>query len=237
MCHNRSWTSSNEHESAIFAERQSLAGTCQVIATNLTFEPDAAAVERSGLRSRLPEDYLYLLDRANGLYSHQYCLHILGIGVGVPAFHDIERWNDSAGWRQEYGDLVDNLVFFAETAFGDQFYFDAELRVGKLLAETGYRTIIAETFSEWVDRLEVHAPELLDLEVIEIWAGEQNRLAPGLHLCPQIPFCLGGAIDKPTDAYLGNSIEDMFFKGRLASQLKHVKPGEKVDLRAINLPP
>jgi len=208
-----------------------------VTATDLTFEVDPTAVERSELRSRLPEDYLYLLDRTNGLYSHRYGLHILGIGVGVPEFHDIERWNGSAGWRHEYGDLVDNLLFFGETAFGDQFYFDALLRVGKLLAETGDRTILAESFSEWVDSLEVRASDLLDLEVIEIWAAGKNRLAPGLHLCPRIPFCLGGSIDKPADAYLCNSIEDMFFKGHLASQLKHLKPGEKVDLRAINVPP
>ena len=40
--------------------------------------------------------------------------------------------------------------------------------------------------------MEAHPSELLDLEIIEIWAGEKNRLAPGLHLCPQIPVCLGG---------------------------------------------
>jgi hypothetical protein len=85
--------------------------------------------------------------------------------------------------------------------------------------------------------VEREAADLLDLEVVERWQqGAAVVPKPGLHLCPRIPFCLGGSIERNDDAYLCDAIDDMLFKGQLASQLKHVRPGEKVELRAINLP-
>lgn len=118
------------------------------------------------------------------------------------------------------------------------FGFTASGEVFEFLSETGHRNLMASSFSDWLMKIESAPEETLDVDVVEDWmSANEIKIGAGLHLCPRIPFSLGGAIAKFEDAYLCPAVENMRFKGQLASQLRRLKPGDKVDLRAINLPP
>ncbi len=177
-----------------------------------------------------------ILSYSNGLFLKNNCLHIFGYGEGEK-YHDIKEWNSKTLWRDEFTGLIGDEIFFAETIFGDQFYYNENGKIVKFLSETAHCQVVSQNFSQWVNIILTESFELLDDDVLLDWVGDKAiKILPGSHLVPRIPFCLGGHIERNNDGYIAQSINDMHFKGQLARQLKNIKPGEKVDLTAINVP-
>lgn len=206
-------------------------------ASDVTYLPDWPSTQGCVLCHSFSQDHLEMLKVTNGLYSFKMGLHIFGVGSSVPEFHDLNRWNAPEMWKREFGELAEGLVFFAETIFGDQFFYGEDGNICIFMAETGHRVLVAPSFREWLQKL-LSKKNDFDLDVFNEWQSMSDvAVQPGLHLCPRIPFCLGGRIEQSRDGYLCEAIDDMKFKGQLALQLKDLKPGDKVDLNAINLPP
>lgn len=209
-----------------------------ISAADITYEPDLSALEQSILCRSFGDKHLGLLQRSNGLHLFGMGLHIFGVGPVVPEFHDVNRWNDSELWKHEYRELVQGRVFFAESIFGDQYFYGEGGDINKFLAETGHSYSVAVSFSEWTEKLFSNSEDLLELDVLRRWQADASaEIQPGQHLCPRIPFCLGGKIETAQDGYLCAAADDMRFKGQLACQLKKLRPGDKVDLKVINMPP
>jgi len=188
------------------------------------------------LGSILHDEHLRLLQKSNGLFSVMFGIHIFGFGEDLQVWHDIKQWNDNNLWKNEYPEPITEICF-SETLLGDQFFYGDSGRIGKLEAETGHKKIIANNFVEWLDLLKNSVAEFTDKDIFCDWAKLSGQnIEPGFHLCPRIPFCLGGSIERSSDGYLCNSIDNMKFKGQLASQLSSLKPGDKVDLKVINFP-
>lgn len=177
-----------------------------------------------------------LLQISNGLYVFDKGVHLFGMGSEFPLWHDLIRWNAHEAWKHEYRfDMSE--CYFAETALGDQFYYNNTGEIGRLEAETGHKSLVAESFVGWLSALSGSLDEIADVDILLDWQNaSEKKLQPGYHLCPRIPFCLGGSIDSEQDGYLCNAIDNMRFKGQLASQLCDVKPGEKIDLATLHVP-
>src|SRR6266704_327800 len=74
-----------------------------------------------GSYGRLGEELLALLRLKNGFYAFESALHVL---PAAPFENEmtLSRWNSFGLWRHEYGELIgDEILFFAEDVFGDQF--------------------------------------------------------------------------------------------------------------------
>lgn len=181
--------------------------------------------------------YKMLLGKCGGLLVFDGALHIFGRSR-APIWNDVSHWNEESGWRREYAGLIDKTWwFFAETAFGDQFFFNQHGMVCKMLAETAHVVEVASSFEDWVKVILANPDLHLDLLLVREWCLKSGvRLRGGEHICPQIPFCLGGGLESPIDGYINNSFDDMIFKGQLAFQLSSLKPGDKVNLRTVNRP-
>lgn len=190
----------------------------------------SSAVEDPGYRT--------LLAISNGLVAFGGALHIFGVGAAVAPWHRVATWNDPMGWRAEFGHLLDeDWCFFAESVFGDQFFQRSDGAICRILCETAHVDRTALSFAEWLAELLRDPDPWCDRSLVvdwESWSGV--RLLGGKHLCPRIPFCLGGAISAAQDAYLADPFDNMRFKGQLARQVSALQPGDRVNLRVLNLP-
>lgn len=201
--------------------------------SNVTF-PECGLIDMDNLF--LHPEHIRLLQHSNGLYAYSGGIHLFGVGAELPIWHDLKKWNNPASWKKEYKMLFPELCF-AETSLGDQFYYDEKGKIGRLEAETGYKQIIAKDFVDWVSVFSNSLEETTDVDILIDWCNSSGKnIEPGLHLCPLIPFCLGGTIEHHKDGYLCDAVYNMNYKGQLATQLLGLKPGDKVDLKALNLP-
>jgi len=70
----------------------------------------------------LPESHRAFLNRFNGATAYHGSLRMLG--VRDEPYLDLTKWNDLATWRFAWPpEVVDPYLFFAETAWGDQYAY------------------------------------------------------------------------------------------------------------------
>jgi hypothetical protein len=183
---------------------------------------EVAAIER------LPSEYLRLVARADGIVAFDGALRILGLRESQ--LPDILQWNEERGWRAAYGGLADDLLFFAENAFGDQYAFEGE-NIIAFDSETAKKVPVGCTLEEWeasiLDNLEAE----LGISTLRRWRSAGNELAVTQHLCPKYPpaFVLGALGTVENLIALPRS-ESMRLKGVIARQVHNLPPGSKIGL-------
>jgi len=170
-----------------------------------------------------------LLDRHEGFYAFGRSLHVFG-RVREPRFHSIFLWNDRDGWISEYGDLADDLLLFAENAFGDQFAFNGE-RIVHFLAETGQQTDLAGDVEEWLSILLADPNRYLESDGIAEWTKQRGLIPMGKHIVPAIPFVLSTNMDnRDNKLSLADPFKSMSFKGTIARQIKDLPDGAQIQI-------
>lgn len=177
------------------------------------------------------EEHRSLLSSHNGLTAFNGGLRIFGTKPGVlPALQD---WNAPGGWRSAYKELAkENLIFFAEDVFGNQFAFENR-SVAYFNAETGQTTLFATSFSKWVSTVLDDPADTLQLMLYKSWLNKGERLEPSEHLCPTYPFVVKA--DPPLhELYRVSSMEDMRYKGNFAYQIKDVPDGAQIKIRVTD---
>lgn len=176
-------------------------------------------------------DHKSLLSSHNGLTAFDGGLRIFGTASGgMPTLQD---WNWQEGWRLAYKELVkENLIFFAEDAFGNQFAFD-DGGVVYFNAETGQTTPFASSFSEWLAIVLDDPVDTLQLMLYKTWRSKGERLQPWEHLCPTYPFVVK-ATPPLHELYRVSSVEDMRYKGNFAYQIKDVPDGGQIKIRVTD---
>lgn len=175
----------------------------------------------------LSSQYLRLLARADGLVAFDGALRIFGLQESqLPS---ILQWNN-ADWRVAYAGLTDNLMFFAENAFGDQYAFEGEAIVA-FDSETAHRTRVGCTLEEWEASILDDLESELGVSTLRRWKSAGNQLAADQHLCPKYPpaFVLG-ALGTVENLYALPRDESMRLKGMIASQVHSLPPGSKIKL-------
>lgn len=135
--------------------------------------------------------YFQLMDSVgNGGFFFASSLHLYGYSK-THDFHNINYINQVL--KQEYENIVDGLVAFAQDIFGNQFCFNEQnSKIEFFNIETGDREIIAYDIEDWIGLLFDELDYFTGHKVSEAWRIE-NQLSFDQRLCPKIPFILGGA--------------------------------------------
>jgi hypothetical protein len=170
----------------------------------------------------------FLLSLHNGLTAFEGGLRIFGTNSGV--LPTLKEWNKQDGWRSTYKDLMkQNLIFFAEDAFGNQFAYDEE-KIVYFNAEIGRATSFANSFTEWLSIILEDPVDTLQLMFFKAWTEKGEHLKPSEHLCPVYPFIVKS--DPPLkELYRVDGTEDMSYKGSFAYQIKDVPNGAQIKIR------
>lgn len=174
-------------------------------------------------------DLFDLLQQKNGFYAFESALHVFPLTSDSES--GLEAWNAEPLWRNEYGDLANDLLFFAEDILQDQFCLSKRpSRVLRFHAETGRTEGVASSLERWADKLLSDFRTETAWVLAHEWQRQKGPLPLGKRLMPKTPFFLGGAYDIE-NLWAGNCLEGMRLKGDLARQTRDLPEGAKVRLR------
>lgn len=138
-------------------------------------------------------DLAMLLAQAAGgftVFDNALCVYAGQANTGSGIF-DVQYWNTKAGWKAFYGDLLDDVWFFAEDAFGSQFGFADDVIV-RFEPETAEITLHSESLSAWAERIMSDTAYETGAVLAAEWAAEHGPLPAGHRLLPLLPFAVGG---------------------------------------------
>jgi hypothetical protein len=182
----------------------------------------------------LGSELFRMLQQRNGFYAFEGALHVFPL-TGDPET-GLEAWNAASLWRNEYQDLADGLLFFAEDALQDQFCLSTkENRVFRFRAETGRTVFMADSIEQWADVILTNPRSETRWPFIHDWQSKNGALPVGKRLLPKIPFFLGGEYNIE-NFWAGNPLEGMRFKGDLAIQTRDLPDGAQVKLNLAPKP-
>jgi hypothetical protein len=171
-----------------------------------------------------------LLRRRNGFYAFASALHVFPFGAARQGY-DLEAWNAPGLWREEYGDLADGHLFFAEDAFGNQFSL-LDDRVVLFDAETAEPKPIADEVSGWVEEIVAQHRFLTGWPLAVEYQEAHGPLRADRRLMPRTPFVLGGDyVVENVRATI--AVEAMRVRGVLARQLRDAPDGTTVRLSRL----
>ncbi|HZX59363.1 MAG TPA: SMI1/KNR4 family protein [Mucilaginibacter sp.] len=132
--------------------------------------------------------YLEFIENNNGGFFYKNSIHIYSITL-TPYFNSFFRVNEVI--KKEYINILDNEIFFGQELFGNQFGFSSN-GIIFFNIETGERTIIGKTFSDWIDVIDSDIEYYSGINVMEAWVQLNGKLNNEQRLCPKIPFIVGG---------------------------------------------
>jgi hypothetical protein len=175
------------------------------------FDPTiAATVLPAAGRSQLLHEQL--LQWRNGFFAFEGLLHVLG-ACGSPPNHSIFSWNDRSGWRRTWGPLTEGCVFFAQTAFGDQFAYRGG-KVVRLRAFEGRVDAMAASLEEWIQSAILDPDFALDRRLFEACVKVHGPLPRGGHFAPTMPYDPAQPLD-PSSMQVVPTRDAMEMKGDL----------------------
>jgi hypothetical protein len=176
----------------------------------------------------LPPLHRELLQAINGFTVQGGALRVFGVGRGDVL--DLDWWNDEETWRFAWDDRVDRYVFFAESAWGDQYAYrrgdDGTLEpTVHFLEGTLLRAeVLAASFDEFAENELLRiAAEHYDPLTIDTLA-RHGPIAPTQHWTFVPSIALGG--EESLDNIVRLRGQDaMTMAGDLASALQSSPPG------------
>jgi hypothetical protein len=192
-------------------------------------KPESEAL--AGVASPMREQLLALLRRRNGFYAFESALHVLPAGR-VASLQNVNEWNQSDLWRNDYGDSVEGLLFFAEDIFGAQFATSAT-GVVRFDPETGRITPMANDIESWAARLLADYAVETGYPLAHDWQRRHGRLPAGQRLIPKEFFVLGGAF-AVENLYALDAVEGMRLRAELARQIKDLPDGARVQIKIVD---
>ncbi|GGM89423.1 hypothetical protein GCM10010106_41060 [Thermopolyspora flexuosa] len=164
-----------------------------------------------------------LLLMKNGFYAFESSLHVYPWGGGPGSG---EFWNDPRLWREEYGDAVAGLTFFAEDAFGFQFATDGDA-IFSFDPEVAERERVSSDVMEWASLILEDFEVRTGFPVMHEWQVHNGRILHGHRLAPATPFFLGGKYEA-REMRMMESVGLMRFRANVYRQVKDLPDGAKV---------
>jgi len=166
----------------------------------------------------------------NGFFAFEGALHVFPSGKSTMSFC-LEEWNSDSLWRAEYGGLANGSLFFAEDAFGIQFCIRNNA-VHSFDPETGNLEQISDSLDGWAAAILNDYEFMTGYPLAHQWQ-LSNGAIPSMHrLIPKVPFILGGEYSV-SNLFSIRADAGMRFRGDLARQLRHAKPGTQVEFKFV----
>jgi hypothetical protein len=175
------------------------------------------------------DELLALLRERNGFYAFESALHVFPATTKTGVM-DLEQWNSDELWRNKYDKaMVARCVFFAEDVFGCPFVIRDD-KIFSMDPENGELEAFADDLEGWAAAILGDFEFATGQPLAHSWQEMRGPLAPGRRLFPGVPFVLDGAyeVENLRDV---DAAQAMRFRGQLASQLKNVPPGAKVQFK------
>jgi len=171
-----------------------------------------------------------ILAERNGFFAFESALHVFPGAPSAVSF-DVAQWNASELWRSEYHGLAEDCFFFAEDVFGGQFCV-FKGAICSFDSETGEKELIAPTIDDWAKSILENYRVLTGHPLARDWQLRNGPLPPFKRLAPKMPFVCGGSFTLD-NLYLADSVEAMRFRGYLATQIRDLPEGGKIQLRIV----
>jgi hypothetical protein len=191
---------------------------------------ETPSIEPESVEADVEQELMEMLAEVNGFYAFEAALHVFPVTSGEHM--DLVRWNSATLWRDAYGSLADDLVFFAEDAFGGQFAL-ADEGVVSFDPETGDAELIAATLEGWAAQLLADYELLTGFPLAHEWQERFGALPVGARLLPKTPFVLGGEF-AVNNLFAGDAVAGMRMRGDVALQLRDHPDGTTVVYRVVS---
>lgn len=137
---------------------------------------------------RLPGPLREVLMRANGFVAWRGALHLRGACL-APSWHALRTvWDGELSLHRAYPGVEPQDIPFAQDALGDQFLLRSG-RVLRLWAETGDIDDTGHHLEGFLAALQRDPWGELDLQPLEVFEAEGEKLRPGQLLHADPPFC------------------------------------------------
>lgn len=166
-----------------------------------------------------------LLQEKNGFFAFESALRIFPIGVSEQSY-GLDEWNSAKLWRDSYGDLASDLLFFGEDVFGTQFC----LKAGKVYSfdpETADLSLIGNDLEEWAAAILEDYDLLTGYSLAHEWQAKHGALNGRDRLMPKLPFVCGGEFTI-TNLVALDAGRSMRSRGNLATQIHSLPDGAQV---------
>jgi hypothetical protein len=186
------------------------------------------------IRSRFPSEWRCLeplLRERNGFLAFQGALHVFSASDAdvTPLGYSLGFWNSPESWRRGYDGAVDDLLFFAQDVFGEQFGL-SDGTVCRFNPETGRTREIGASLGEWAARILRTPAQETGFPLAEEWQWRHGRLKPTHRLIPKVPFTFGGDYDL-ANLYAADVLQAMRTRATIWRQTRHLPPGTRVRFR------
>ncbi len=180
----------------------------------------------------LGPELFHMLQKKNGFYAFESALHVFPLtgdsGTGL------EGWNADSLWRNDYEELAEGLLFFAEDILQDQFCLSVKQPcVLRFHSETGETAFMADSVERWAGVVLSNYQGETGWPFVHEWQAKNGPLPLGKRLMPKKPFFLGGEYSL-RNFWAGSPLEGMRFKADLAKQTRSMPEGATVK---INIAP
>jgi len=167
----------------------------------------------------------HLYSHKNGFLAFDRALRFF---AADPHAHDLSlsRWNSPRLWRDHYGNLADDLLFFADDIFGGQFCLK-EGGVFTFEPETGTLERLADDLDGWAALMLTETDYYTGRPLAAAWQERFGVLEPTQRLISTLLFTLGGEFSlanlSAKDATLGMKI-----RGPIAQKISGLPEGTKI---------
>jgi hypothetical protein len=171
-----------------------------------------------------------VLEKKNGFYAFEQSLHVFPSGSDITGTMTLEEWNSATLWRSAYDDLTDNLCFFGEDVFGDQFCLSrVHSGVFRFDSERGETDRISDSVEKWAELVLADYRVETGWPLGHEWQEKNGPLPLGERLHPKVPFVYGGGYSLD-NLWAGDAVKGMLFKGEVALKVRNLPPGTQVRL-------
>jgi hypothetical protein len=99
------------------------------------------------LAGSLSEEFYRFLSTKNGFLAFESALHVFP-SANSSLIMTLETWDSDNLWRNDYGTLAENCLFFAEDIFGGQFCIFKD-KIYSFDPETGTKEFVANDIEHW----------------------------------------------------------------------------------------
>jgi hypothetical protein len=172
-----------------------------------------------------------LLGMKNGFFAFESALRVFPAGDSSRSY-SLDEWNSSDLWRNNYGKLALDLLFFAEDIFGTQFCLKDE-RVYSFDPETADLTLIGNNLEDWAQAILDDYNLLTGYSLAHEWQVANRELTPRERLMPKLPFVCGGefALDNLIAI---DAARSMRTRGNLANQIHTLADGAQIRFQIVD---
>src|ERR1044072_997862 len=164
------------------------------------------------------------LYKRNGFFAFESALEVFPIGQSKQSY-SLAEWNDERRWVSLYDELRPTGIFFAQSAFGDQFLFNDGIHLFD--PETGEVSHLADSIESWAERILDDFEMLTGQPVAHAWQSKAGRIPFRSRLVPITPFVLGGVFE-PDNLVAMNAMAGMRLRASLALQIRNLPDGTSV---------